>query len=77
MTQDRAHSDSFHVTHEFLAYMLGVRRVSITTAAKGLQRRGLIEYRRGKMKVLDRRALEAAACDCYATQQRVYANLLS
>lgn len=76
MTQDRAHSDSFHVTHEFLAYMLGVRRVGITTAAKSLQRRGLIEYRRGDMKVLDRPALEAAACACYATERRAYAQLL-
>jgi CRP-like cAMP-binding protein len=76
MTQDRAHSDSFHVTHEFLAYMLGVRRVGITTAAKSLQRQGLIEYQRGKLRVLDRRALEAAACNCYATEQRAYAALL-
>jgi CRP-like cAMP-binding protein len=76
MTQDRAHSDSFHVTHEFLAYMLGVRRVGITTAAKSLQRRGLIEYRRGQLRVLDRRALEAAACGCYAAEQRAYANVL-
>jgi CRP-like cAMP-binding protein len=76
MTQDRAHSDSFHVTHEFLAYMLGVRRVGITTAAKSLQRRGLIEYRRGELRVLDRRALEAAACDCYGIEQRAYAHAM-
>lgn len=76
MTHDRAHADAFHVTHEFLAYMLGVRRVGITTAAKSLQRRGLIEYRRGEMRVLDRRALEAAACSCYAIEQDAYARLL-
>ncbi len=73
MSQDRAHSQRFHVTHEFLAYMLGVRRVGITTAAVALQRSGLIEYHRGEVTVLDRRGLEAAACDCYASGRQAYA----
>jgi len=77
ISQDRAHSKSFHVTHEFLAYMLGVRRVGITTAAAGLQRGGLIEYRRGELTVLDRSGLEAAACGCYAANRRAYAALLA
>ena len=77
MTQDRAHADHFHVTHEFLSYMLGVRRVGITAAAGSLQRSGLIEYRRGEMTVLDRAGLEAAACSCYATDQRAYANWMA
>jgi CRP-like cAMP-binding protein len=72
MMQDRAHSDNFHVTHEFLAYMLGVRRVGITAAAGLLQRAGLIEYRRGELIVLSRRGLEAAACGCYAADRRSY-----
>jgi len=72
MSQDRAHSDSFHVTHEFLAYMLGVRRVGVTTAAGELQREGLIEYHRGALKVLNRTGLEAAACSCYAANRLVY-----
>ncbi len=72
MTQDRAHTDTFHVTHEFLAYMLGVRRVGVTTAAGALQRKGLIEYRHGNLKVLDRSGLEAAACGCYAADRRAY-----
>ena len=76
MSQDRAHSDCFRVTHEFLAYMLGVRRVGITTAAGQLQRSGLIEYRRGHLTVLDRKGLEAAACSCYATDRKAYARLL-
>ncbi|MDM0050418.1 Crp/Fnr family transcriptional regulator [Variovorax sp. J22R115] len=76
MSQDRAHADSFHVTHEFLAYMLGVRRVGITLAAGGLQRSGLIEYNRGTLKVLDRPGLEATACACYAADEKSYAGLL-
>ena len=77
MSQDRAHADHFHVTHEFLAYMLGVRRVGVTSAAGALQRSGLIEYHRGALKVLDRRGLEAAACGCYEADQRSYAQIFS
>jgi CRP-like cAMP-binding protein len=76
MTQDRAHANSFHVTHEFLAFMLGVRRVGITAAAGALQRAGLIEYQRGEIIVLNRRGLEAAACGCYAAQRKSYAEVL-
>lgn len=76
MMQDRAHSNRFHVTHEFLAYMLGVRRVGITSAASHLQRESLIEYRRGELIVLDRNGLEAAACGCYAADQLTYSALL-
>ncbi|RZU03129.1 Crp/Fnr family transcriptional regulator [Rivibacter subsaxonicus] len=76
MSQDRAGADSFHVTHEFLAYMLGVRRVGITTAAVALQRAGLIEYRRGWLTVRDRSGLEAAACSCYGVDRQAYAELL-
>jgi CRP-like cAMP-binding protein len=77
MSQDRAQADRFHVTHEFLATMLGVRRVGVTTAAGALQRRGLITYHRGELTVLDRAGLEAAACGCYATDRRAYADLLA
>ncbi|CAD5365911.1 cAMP-binding proteins - catabolite gene activator and regulatory subunit of cAMP-dependent protein kinases [Rubrivivax sp. A210] len=73
MTQDRARQDSFHVTHEFLAYMLGVRRVGVTVAAGELQRQGLITYHRGELSVLDRPGLEASACSCYDADRRVYA----
>ena len=72
MTQDRAHSDNFRVTQDFLSYMLGVRREGVTAAAGALQARGLIRYVRGDMTVLDRQGLEAASCSCYAAETLVY-----
>ena len=77
MTQDRAHADQLRVTHEFLACMLGVRRVGITAAAGAMQRGGLIEYHRGNLTVLNRRGLEAAACSCYANDRQSYSRLLA
>jgi CRP-like cAMP-binding protein len=77
MSQDRAHSDRFHLTHESIADMLGVRRVGITGAASAFQRLGLIKYNRGEIIVLDRSGLKEAACDCYASDQRDYGLLLA
>lgn len=68
--------DTFHVTHQFLAFMLGVRRVGVTLAAGELQRQGLIAYRRGQLTVLDRLGLQVRSCSCYDRNRRVYDLLL-
>ena len=62
---DRAHIDTFKISHEFLADMLGGRRPTISTAAGILKRKGLIEYTRGEIRILDVPGLTKASCECY------------
>jgi CRP-like cAMP-binding protein len=72
MTRDRVGSNEFRLTHEFLADMLGVRRAGVTNAASGLQRRKVIENKRGRIRILNEGELEAAACSCYEVVRGIY-----
>jgi CRP-like cAMP-binding protein len=76
LTHDRVHSDEFPLTQEFLSQMLGVRRASVTLAAGALQKAGFIEYRRGRLKILDRAGLEGASCECYGVIRDEFDRLL-
>ncbi len=76
MSQDRAHSNEFHLTHQFLADMLGVRRSGVTVAAGLMQQHELIQYSRGKISITDRTALKRASCECYQSAIDEYQRLL-
>jgi CRP-like cAMP-binding protein len=76
MTHDRVGADEFHLTQEFLAQMLGVRRPSVTVAAGLLQKAGLIAYQRGRIRIVDRPGLEQGACECYDTVRQEFDRLL-
>ncbi len=70
IAHDNVGPDSFRLTHEFLALMLGVQRPGLSITAHALQAKGLIHYHNGEMTVLDRSGLESAACECYRTVRR-------
>ena len=76
MTHDRVQSDEFLLTQEFLGMMLGVQRTGVTLAARKLKRDGLIDYRRGRVTIHDRRELERRSCECYAVSKREFDRLL-
>jgi CRP-like cAMP-binding protein len=78
MTHDRVDlAESFPLTQEFLAFMLGVRRAGVTVAAGALQQAGLIQYHRGAIRVRDRAGLERASCECYQIVRREFDSLLN
>ena len=66
MSHDRLGGDKLHLTHEFLAHMLGMRRASVTVAMGFLQKKNLVKYTRGTIEIHDRSRLETAACECYS-----------
>jgi CRP-like cAMP-binding protein len=76
MTQDRTRSDRLPLTQEFLGFMLGVQRSTVSGAAAALQTKGLIRYSRGQIEILDRDGLKANACECYASVLEKHAQLL-
>jgi CRP-like cAMP-binding protein len=76
-TLDRVQSQEIAMTHQLIADMLGVRREGVTEAARKLKIAGVIEYSRGRIRVLDRAGLEAAACECYEVVREEYERLLS
>jgi CRP-like cAMP-binding protein len=77
MTHDRVKQDSFPLTHEFLAQMLGVHRLTVSVAAAMLQKAGYIHYVRGTITIEDRKGLEKASCGCYSAISREYDPLLN
>ena len=76
MTRDRVGSDEFRLTQEFLAHMMGVRRVGVTAAASALKRRKLIAYSRGNMKILSGKGLAGASCTCYEAVRTIAARAM-
>ena len=77
MTHDRMHEQDFHLSHEFLAVMLGVQRSTVSVIAGTLQEAGLIRYVHGRVTVRDRTGLEAASCECYPIIRAHFDRLLT
>ena len=75
MTHDRMHHKDFHLSHEFLAVMMGVRRPTVSVVAETLQASGFIRYSQGTIEVLDRHGLEGASCECYAAIRTLFDSL--
>jgi CRP-like cAMP-binding protein len=76
MTRDQARSNEFYLTQKFMAYMLGVRRVGVTRAARELKARRLVSYSRGHVRILSVSGLEHASCSCYATTRKTYGRFM-
>jgi CRP-like cAMP-binding protein len=76
MCQDRSQTKDLELTHEFIGTMLGVRRAGVTVAAGVLKQKGLIEYNRGHITIMDRKGLEALSCECYPIVKKEFSRLL-
>ena len=76
MAQDCAHFNEFYVTHECLANKLGVRRAGVTQAAGELQKKKLISYKKGHLRILDRKGLETITCGCYQLNKNIYKDIM-
>jgi CRP-like cAMP-binding protein len=76
MTHDRVEGEEFPITHEFLAFMLSVRRAGVRMAMGALQDAGLVRYARGRVAIVDRVGLESASCECYRVVCDHYERLL-
>ena len=76
MCEDRANSKKLELTHEFIAQMLGARRAGVTETAGGLKSKGLIDYRRGHVSIIDRQGLESVTCECYLIVKKEFARLI-
>ena len=72
MSRDRVGSDDIRLTHEYLAFMLGVRRASVTDTLKPLQAAGMVRSSWGKISILDGSGLEARSCECYQVVKDIY-----
>jgi CRP-like cAMP-binding protein len=77
VTRDRTHADEFQLTHEFISHMLGIPRTHVTMRAGALQQRGVIRYSRGRISIIDLRALEAASCECFRTVKEEISDFLA
>ena len=76
LSLDRLSGDELEMTQELIANMLGVRREGVTEAAQHLQKAGIIQYRRGHIRVLDRVKMEKRVCECYAVVKKEFDRLL-
>jgi CRP-like cAMP-binding protein len=76
MCSDRVEDEEFGLTHEFLAEMLGVRRQTVTVIAGTLQTANIISYHRGVIRILDRKRLELASCECYGVSKSIYERIM-
>lgn len=75
--QDAVGGDTLNLTQEFLSHMMGVRRTSVSGSANKMQEDGLITYRRGVIRILDRGAVEKASCECYAAVRAALADAMT